>query len=219
MRSPARHGPAFFAKRTATMTTEFLTNHKDTYLAEGDTDVVYGLDGNDVIDTNVEDVSYTLYGGDGRDALRGYNGADFLFGGRGADFLVAWGANDYLSGGPGHDQFWFAYSSGSMLDAAIGNHTIADFVVGEDLLGFDRSDFSGLGQTGTLAEKKFFVGAHAHDGSDRIIYNDEKGKLLYDSNGNKAGGEIVIAKLATHLDLTHNDILVGNSGVPFEPLP
>jgi serralysin len=199
------------------MTTEFLTNGKDHYLAMGTVNVVYGLDGNDIIDTFESDVSYTLYGGDGRDALRGYNGTDFLFGGRGADILVAWGANDYLSGGPGHDQFWFDYDGGPMLDAAIGNHTIADFVVGEDLLGFDKSAFGGLGQTGTLAEKKFFVGAHAHDGSDRIIYNDEKGKLLYDSNGNKAGGEIVIAKLATHLDLTHDDILVGSPSAIFQP--
>jgi Ca2+-binding RTX toxin-like protein len=186
------------------MTTVFLDNLSNDYDTTPDVDVVYGLDGNDRIDTHEMFTPYTLYGGDGNDTMRGYDAADFLFGGRGNDVLAGYDGNNFLEGGPGHDQFWFAF------DTTAGKDTIADFRVGEDVFGFDTGSFSGLGPDGTLAAKKFYIGHHAHDGNDRVIYNDDKGKLIYDHNGNHSGGETVVAKLAPHLHLTHNDILVGN---------
>jgi Ca2+-binding RTX toxin-like protein len=171
--------------------------------------VMYGLGGDDILDALDPDTSYALYGGEGDDALRGFNQGDYLFGGRGKDNLVGFGGNDWLEGGPGHDVFWFEY------DGTPGKDTIVDFRVGEDLLAFDTDSFSGLGGDGTLAKKKFYVGSHAHDGSDRVIYDDQKGKLIYDSNGDKKGHQTVVAVLDKHLDLAHNDIMVGDTAPLF----
>lgn len=187
------------------MTTKLLTNGIDVYDATSTENVVYALDGNDVIDTLGQTTNYTIYGGEGNDAIRGYNGNDYLSGGRGNDVLVGWGGNDTEEGGLGHDQFWFDYSLGDS-----GVDKILDFTPGQDLFGFDTDRFAGLGSTGTLAAKKFYEGAQAHDASDRVIYDPTSGKLLYDSNGNHSGGEVTVAKLTKHLHLTHNDVIVGD---------
>ena len=54
----------------------------------------------------------------------------------------------------------------------------------------------------------FFEGAHAHDATDRIIYNPQNGWLTYDSNGSAAGGVHHFATLNAHLTLTNADFLV-----------
>jgi len=76
-----------------------------------------------------------LAGRGGNDTLQGENGADSLDGGSGADILVGGSGNDSIIGGSGDD--WMRGD----LDADIfifntgdGNDTIADFVVGEDML-------------------------------------------------------------------------------------
>ena len=61
---------------------------------------------------------------------------------------------------------------------------------------------------GVLAAALFHVGAAAHDANDRIIYNPNNGFLIYDANGNHAGGAVHFATLAPHLALTHADFLV-----------
>ena len=43
---------------------------------------------------------------------------------------------------------------------------------------------------GGLRSTAFFRGAAAHDANDRIVYNQATGALIYDANGNAAGGAI-----------------------------
>ena len=61
---------------------------------------------------------------------------------------------------------------------------------------------------GVLWAGSFFVGTGAHDANDRIIYNPVKGFLIYDSNGNQAGGAHIFATVSANLDLTHADFMV-----------
>ena len=53
-----------------------------------------------------------------------------------------------------------------------------------------------------------FVGKAAHDGSDRIVYDDKTGKLFYDADGNGGDAAVLFAKLDPHLDLGFGDFLI-----------
>ncbi len=63
----------------------------------------------------------------------------------------------------------------------------------QDTIRLAKSVFTELtGNAGTtLSADQFVVGPDALDANDRIIYNN--GALIYDHNGNVAGGEQVIA--------------------------
>jgi Ca2+-binding RTX toxin-like protein len=54
----------------------------------------------------------------------------------------------------------------------------------------------------------FHAGAAAADANDFIVYNQATGLLLYDVNGNAAGGAIAFAVLANKSVLAANDFLV-----------
>ena len=63
-----------------------------------------------------------------------------------------------------------------------------------DTIQLENLIFKALGTTtGTLSANKFFKGAAAHDADDRIIYNSATGALIYDANGNVAGGVVQFA--------------------------
>jgi Ca2+-binding RTX toxin-like protein len=151
--------------------------------------------GNDTFD-GTGGTSGEVVGGDGNDSIIGGNGADRLFGGNG---------NDTLTGGPGADHFIFS----AALDAATNVDRITDFKHGTDKLDLDHAFFAAVGTAGTtLAAAAFYRGAHAHDVSDRIIYNPSNGFVYYDSNGSGAGHEVHFATLAHNLALTHADFLI-----------
>lgn len=48
----------------------------------------------------------------------------------------------------------------------------------------------------------------AHDANDRIIHNPTTGALIYDTNGNAAGGVIAFATLTTKPAITFSDFVV-----------
>jgi Ca2+-binding RTX toxin-like protein len=58
------------------------------------------------------------------------------------------------------------------------------------------------------ATNKFFVGAAARDGDDRIVYNQASGASYVDSNGNAAGGATLIAILTSKPVLAAADFVV-----------
>ena len=144
----------------------------------------------------------TLTGTNFNDVLEGNSGADVLSGGLGADRLFGGLGNDNLTGGAGSDSFVFNTATVSNID------TITDFNVAEDTIELENAIFTGLPTTGTLSAADFVIGTAAGDASDRIIYNSATGALLYDSNGNAAGGSVQIATLQTGLLLTNADFLI-----------
>jgi cysteinyl-tRNA synthetase len=156
-------------------------------------DTIKGFGGNDAI-----------YGDAGNDRVYGDTGNDTVSGGYGNDVLNGGAGRDMLIGGAGYDTFDFTTRPSSVFA-----DRIADFNPNFDTIRLDNAVMAGLGSsTGTLASGKFWVGAHAHDANDRVIYDSAHGKLLYDSNGSAAGGEVVVATLGAGLHMTYQDIVV-----------
>ena len=162
----------------------------------GDSLVIHALAGNDTIDASpltADLITLTVDGGAGNDKISGGDGADLIDGGTG---------KDQLSGGGGDDHFVF--------DTTLGDNnvdTIADFTVSADTMLLDHRIFDAL-PAGGLDPDAFFTGKAAHDGSDRIVYDDKTGKLFYDADGNGGDAAVLFAKLDPHLDLGFGDFLI-----------
>lgn len=144
----------------------------------------------------------TLNGNDGNNLLSGLDGLDVLNGGLGNDTLNGGLGNDALNGGGGADTFVFDSALGAANIDAISDYTIAD-----DTISLENAVFTGLA-VGTLTGGAFYIGAAAHDSTDRIIYNSATGALLFDADGNGAGAAIQFATLSTGLALTASEFVV-----------
>ncbi|ODN71073.1 Poly(beta-D-mannuronate) C5 epimerase 2 [Methylobrevis pamukkalensis] len=182
----------------------------DTYIVDNIGDVVIEADGegNDTINSSV---SYSLVGrfvetlvltGGGAKDGTGNGRSNTLVGNAGVNVLDGGGAADILEGNGGNDTFRFSSALG------INNiDTISDFNVAADTIELDDAIFSAIG-LGALAAGRFVIGAAAGDANDRIIYNDVTGALIYDSNGNAAGGAVQFATISTGLAMTSADFVV-----------
>ena len=164
---------------------------------------VSGGSGNDSLTGDAQ--ANDLFGNAGADLLSGLNASDLLDGGGGNDRLSGGTGVDQLTGGAGADSFVF--------DAAIkpkgaNRDTITDFSSVDDTILLDNAIFRKLKIDGALSSKAFFEGKKAHDGNDRIIYNEKNGALTYDKNGDDKGGAVKFAVLAKDLDLSAADFLV-----------
>jgi Ca2+-binding RTX toxin-like protein len=139
-------------------------------------------------------------------SISGSANVDTITGGAGADTIAAGGGNDILTGGTGSDQFVF----NTALDAATNIDQITDFDVVADTIVLDQAIFTAIVGTGTLTVAQFasIAAGTVLDASDRIVYENDTGKLFYDSNGNAVGGATQFAQLATGLALTNNDFLI-----------
>jgi Ca2+-binding RTX toxin-like protein len=135
--------------------------------------------------------------------IKGNTGANTLDGREGADRLTGGDGHDVLTGGTGADKFVF--------DTALGKtnvDTITDFSSLDDTIILENATFAKLKIEGVLKSKAFFEGKKAHDGNDRVFYNEKNGKLTYDQNGDNKGGGVKIAVLDKGLDLSAADFLV-----------
>ncbi|MGV8712956.1 MAG: calcium-binding protein, partial [Nitrosomonas sp.] len=152
----------------------------------------------------------SLTGNDGNDILWGLSGNDILKGENDNDVLIGGAGNDELTGGNGADIFWF----NSTANATSNKDVIADFVSGIDKLHFSKSVLSAAGITGqfSVTDGRFWASdtGIAHDLDDRLIYNTTTGALIYDNNGSKAGGGVVLETLGviTHPELVASDIWI-----------
>ena len=151
-----------------------------------------------------------LYGKHGvDDVIFGLGGNDTIRGLSGDDTINAGGGNDTITGGLGADTFVFS----AALDKKANVDKINDFSVADDTIALDGAIFTALtsfAPDGKLAEAAFWksTDGKAHDGDDRIVYNTSNGALIYDSNGNAAGGDVQIATLSAKLALSSADFVV-----------
>jgi Ca2+-binding RTX toxin-like protein len=137
-----------------------------------------------------------LTGNASGNVVRGNNGANVLNGGNG---------NDELTGLAGADSFLF----NTALNAATNVDVITDFSVADDTIRLDDDIFSsGLTPNNSVAGSQFVIAAEALEASHRIIYNDETGAVLYDSDGAGGADAIQFAWLSAGLALTNFDFLV-----------
>ena len=185
----------------------------DTYFADSSADTIIEA-ANGGSDTVIAVASYTLRAGASVEKLQAGGTAavtlvgnalgQTLEGNDATNSLFGKAGKDTLTGGLGNDFFTF-----DTAPSAANVDDITDFSVAADTVRLENAAFAGLGTaTGTLAAAKFFKGAAAHDADDRIIYNAATGALMYDSNGNAAGGSVQFATLAKSLVLTNADFVV-----------
>lgn len=146
--------------------------------------------------TNIENAM----GSDGNDSLKGNGVANALSGKGGDDKLYGGLGKDLLTGGGGKDVFVFDTKPGSA-----NVDTIADFNVKDDTIWLDDDVFTKAGKVGDLSPGAFHLGAKAHDGSDRVVYDKSTGKLFYDADGDGSVAAIQIALLGKGLALTASD--------------
>jgi Ca2+-binding RTX toxin-like protein len=134
-----------------------------------------------------------LIGNELGQTIIGNSGNNLISGRLGTDTLVGVGGSDIF-----------------LFNTALGGNnldTIADYNVPADTIWLDNAVFTTL-PLGTLAAGAFRIGTAAADANDRIIYNNATGALIYDSNGNAAGGAIQFAKLGGGLALANADFVM-----------
>ncbi|RWK41247.1 hypothetical protein [Mesorhizobium sp.] len=122
-------------------------------------------------------------------------------GGAGDDILNGGAGRDRLAGEGGRDVFVFD---------ALGpaNYArIEDFNALDDVFWLDSSAFVGL-SAGSLSAAVFFVGKHAIDNNDHIIYGKETGDLLFDVDGAGGAATVKVAALDPSTFLTVDDFFV-----------
>ena len=166
----------------------------DQLIGSRNKDSLVGEDGNDIL--HGEAGADQLYGGAGQDRLIGGHGSDVIVGGQGNDRLIGGKGFDSLTGGEGQDKFVFQHPH-QMAD------TILDFDPHQDLLLLKGSEFGFESTQAPLLKLQFTVGAQASQHSNRLIYNDANGKLLFDADGCGSGKPILLAQLAPMLSLSH----------------
>jgi serralysin len=188
----------------------------DTYMVDNAADVVMEASGAGN-DTVLASVSYKLGAGQSIETLQTTNSAgtaainltgnelnQAIIGNAGMNFINGGAGNDTLTGRGGADTFVF----NTALSASGNVDRITDFDPASDTIRLDKTIFTALTQSGTLADAAFFVGSAAHDADDRITYNSTTGALIYDSNGSAAGGAAQFATLQPNLALHASNFVV-----------
>ncbi|MET0607058.1 MAG: CAP domain-containing protein [Beijerinckiaceae bacterium] len=168
------------------------TANRDIINGLGGGDRLYGENGDDQID-----------GGSGSDYLFGGAGADALIGGEGGDRLYGGASADVMTGGAGQDRYIF-----DTAPVAGQADRITDFSTTDDLIWLENRVFTGLGSSGSMSSSAYWSGAAAHDSSDRVIYNQATGALLYDADGTGQIAAVKIADLAPGLAMSSSDFQI-----------
>ncbi len=143
-------------------------------------------------------------GGPGRDVIVGNQGDNILRGGRGSDRLFGLDGEDILIGGPGRDYFVFD----TRPNRADNLDRIADFSVVRDTIVLENAVFTKVGKAGKLSAAAFWSGSHAHDSTDRVIYDKTFGKLFYDADGIGKVAPVQVAQLPKGLKMTAADFII-----------
>jgi Ca2+-binding RTX toxin-like protein len=150
-----------------------------------------------------------LIGGRGNDRLIGGAGEDELIGGHGNDILTGGAGNDKLTGNAGADRFYFT-------EPTDGGDQITDFSRHEgDKILLSSETFAvrvftprsaNLSDPISLDPGLFVLGSSAQDSNDRLIYNQNNGKLFYDADGTGSKSKVLLATFDNKPTLSAGDI-------------
>jgi Ca2+-binding RTX toxin-like protein len=136
--------------------------------------------------------------------LAGNSLANTIIGNAGNNRLNGSTGADTLTGLGGNDIFMFNTALGG------GNIDTIDFTVLDDTIRLDDAIFASIAGTGVLTAAQFAANASgtALDASDRIIYETDTGRLIYDANGSTGGGRYLVATLDAGLAMTNADFFI-----------
>ena len=112
-------------------------------------------------------------------------------------------ATTCLTGGASLDGFYFD----APLNAATNVDQILDFSTVQDTIFLDRTVFTGIAASGTLAGAAFRAGTAALDADDRILYDTATGQIRYDADGIGGVAAILFATVTPGLVLTNADFV------------
>jgi len=189
----------------------------DRYYVDSASDVVVELAGGGTADRvfaaadyvlsglNVETLSTSNVLGTAAIDLTGNAQANTLYGNAGNNILDGRAGSDTLRGFGGADSFVFRDPLGPT-----NVDTIIDFSVAQDTIRLENVIFNAIVGMGTLSAGQFVanVSGTAQDANDRIIYETDTGKLIYDSNGSAVGGAVQFGLVSSGLALTNADFFV-----------
>ncbi len=204
----------------------FFADNKTNKPGKGLIETVDNVTGEEIIDSltnpnqgvtkNGNKRNNTLKGGKLNDVLNGKGGNDKLLGNNGDDTLTGGNGNDKLNGGKGEDILTGGKGKDSFILADFNKtetDEITDFILGEDKLILDKSAFRSIKSrkgNGFSRQREFEIVDDAADVASSkafIVYNENSGELLYNSNGKKAGlgNGGLFAKLEGAPDIGAND--------------
>lgn len=152
----------------------------------------------------VEQMTTTSAAGTGAINLTGNEIGQMMTGNAGDNRLEGKGGADQYRGLGGADTFVFATALGG------GNiDKILDFSVPDDRMLLSDAIFTAL-NTGTLASAAFRSNTTglAGDASDRIIYENDTGRIFYDADGTGAAAGVHFVTITAGLALTNADFSV-----------
>ncbi len=155
-------------------------------------------------DDHIESLTTTSFGATTAINLTGNAVSQSVIGNAGANTLSGLDGNDTLTGGGGADSFVFNTALGA------GNvDTIMDFDVAADTIVLDHAVFADF-SVGLLSGAAFASNTSglAIDADDRVIYESDTGRLLYDVDGTGSEAAVQFAQVRTSPTLTADDFLV-----------
>ncbi|MBD8900972.1 calcium-binding protein [Methylobacterium sp. WL19] len=147
-------------------------------------------------------------GNESSNKIVGNAAANTLSGGAGTDTIEGGLGKDSLFGGMGNDSFVFDTKLG-----ATNVDTINDFANApgnNDTIKLDNAIFTALVKTGVLSAGLFAANTTgtATQSDDRIVYETDTGRLLYDPDGVNGAAAVLFAVVKDHPALTAQDFLI-----------
>lgn len=182
----------------------------DTYFTSGGDSIIEFL--NAGIDTIGSSVSYVLginverlvLTGAAASSATGNTVANTIVGNTSSNVINGLLGTDRLTGGTGADFFVF--------NSALGFENvdqITDYSVADDTMRIENSIFLGL-VAGTLAASAFAANANgsASDATDRIVYETDTGRLIFDRDGTGIVAGVQFALISPNLALSSSDFSI-----------
>jgi len=165
------------------------------FFYNGETSAYSGIEG--VIGTWDND---NLTGNSGDNLLMGQGGIDVINGGDGDDTLYGGDGLDALNGGAGADIYYYKA-------LGEGGDSILSFDDGQDIFAFNSSVFDSTAQLFNAAIGGY-DGSNGSFGSNdaAFLFDTANNELWYDSNGDLAGGNELIATISGSVTIDDTDI-------------
>jgi len=151
----------------------------------------------------------TIIGTAESNLIKGSSASDTIKAGAGNDTIYGSAGKDVLMAGTGRDVFVFNTKPSSK-----NVDKILDFSTSYDKIWLENAVFTKVGKYGSvtkpagLSSGAFYIGAAAHDASDRIIYNKTTGALYYDPDGTGQAAKVQLAALKAGLGLSYKHFFV-----------